>query len=472
MSFMEILKKRVKDEKPGLRFVPGLQMIEDFVLPEEETHLIGWINRQRWRNDLGRRVQQYGYRYDYKTRRMANDVDDIPEPLKFLVERLVGTGLMSRCPDQIIINEYKSNQGIAPHTDHQRWFGGEIATLSLGNTEAMDFKRGSNMVCTMLYRRSVAVMKDEARYYWTHAITPKSRNAPRISITFRWCAPAALQDMGVLAGHNQPGMDEERATVSPPPIPEEHMAPPAPVKKVPEGGSEGDAADPIVVEEPKGDAADPVVVEDSPPGKRKADDDGKAPEPKNQKVILDVGEGESISSKVQCDSPESPSPENQGPPEEEPAAMEEEPADTEKALVDTEEPVALGTLVGICVGLENPSEELTGSTEMNVWFPNDVHPDDLKEGKAFKKDGPDPDGESQYHSVINGDGYDRIMHLLEEDVDEEWEPTGDYEPSRILTGVPITDERIRLRIVRLGLKETKWEWHPKTEKNVHEISID
>ena len=102
---------------------------------------------------------------------------------------------------------------------------------------------------------------------------------------------------------------------------------------------------------------------------------------------------------------------------------------------------------------------------MNVWFPNNIHPEDLKE--KITKDGPTPDGESQYHVVINGDDYDMIQHLLDKDTDDAWEMTGDYEPNNIFTGVPITDERIRLRIVRLGLKETKWVWHPKTGRNVN-----
>ena len=432
MDFTDGLKRRILEERGGLRFVPGLTVIEDFILPGEETRLIEWVNKQRWRDDLGRRVQHYGFRYDYKTRKVVNDVDDIPTELDFLLDRLVVTGLMAQRPTQIIVNEYKSKQGISPHTDHQKWFDGEIATLSMGTTEAMDFKHGNNRVCTTLHKRSVAVMKGEARYSWTHAITPQTRANPRISITFRRCAPAALREMGVLAAHNQRTMDEqERATVSPPPIIEEDA--PAPVEE-----PKGDAADPIEVEEPKGDAADPVVVEASPPGKRKAEDEGDAPDPK---VLCEVA------------SPESPAPEDKGPPE--------DPMDTEKP--------ALGTLVELCVGVENPGDEESGSTAVNVWFPNDIHPEDLKEGKAFQKDGPSPDGESQYHEVINGDGYDRIQHLLNNDISDEWEMTGDYEPNLIYTGVPITDERIRLRIVRLGLKETKWEWHPKTEKNSHGI---
>jgi len=136
-----------------------------------------------------------------------------------------------------------------------------------------------------------------------------------------------------------------------------------------------------------------------------------------------------------------------------------------RARLQTVPGPALGTLVPICVGLENPEEDISGSTTMNVWFPNNIHPEDLKE--KITKDGPTPDGESQYHVVINGDDYDMIQHLLDKDTDDAWEMTGDYEPNNIFTGVPITDERIRLRIVRLGLKETKWVWHPKTGRNVN-----
>ena len=57
--------------KPGLQNspeVPGLVFCEGFLTPEEESLCIERIDAAEglWLNDLSRRVQHYGWRYDYK----------------------------------------------------------------------------------------------------------------------------------------------------------------------------------------------------------------------------------------------------------------------------------------------------------------------------------------------------------------------------------------------------------------------
>ena len=47
--------------------IPGLTIIEDFISEEEEKNLLKYINKQAWLNSLSRRVQHYGYEYDYKS---------------------------------------------------------------------------------------------------------------------------------------------------------------------------------------------------------------------------------------------------------------------------------------------------------------------------------------------------------------------------------------------------------------------
>ncbi len=47
-----------------------------FISAEEKKALIDVIDRQHWAKDLRRRVQHYGYRYDYKERK-ATGHDDI-----------------------------------------------------------------------------------------------------------------------------------------------------------------------------------------------------------------------------------------------------------------------------------------------------------------------------------------------------------------------------------------------------------
>lgn len=53
--------------------VPGLVIVDDFVSPLEETHLLGAIDAMPWLSDLSRQVQHYGYTYDYRARRVTRD---------------------------------------------------------------------------------------------------------------------------------------------------------------------------------------------------------------------------------------------------------------------------------------------------------------------------------------------------------------------------------------------------------------
>ena len=77
------------------------------------------IDSAPWMTDLKRRVQHYGWRYDYSARFVSEDMKaaPIPAPMRDLAEMLHERGWFDRPPDQIIVNEYEPGQGIAPHVD-------------------------------------------------------------------------------------------------------------------------------------------------------------------------------------------------------------------------------------------------------------------------------------------------------------------------------------------------------------------
>lgn len=97
--------------------IPGLTYIPDFIMKEEEKSLIENIDNSPWINDLKRRVQHYGYKYDYKARAVNDDayLGLLPEWLKPLGRRLFDEGIFPAVPDQVIVNEYEPGQGISPH---------------------------------------------------------------------------------------------------------------------------------------------------------------------------------------------------------------------------------------------------------------------------------------------------------------------------------------------------------------------
>lgn len=48
--------------------ISGLKYIEEYITAEQEDRLIKLIDSSPWITDLKRRVQHYGYKYDYKSR--------------------------------------------------------------------------------------------------------------------------------------------------------------------------------------------------------------------------------------------------------------------------------------------------------------------------------------------------------------------------------------------------------------------
>ena len=110
---------------PGLQdisAVPGLKFLEDFLTPEEQAYCIDRVDAadSQWRNDLSRRVQHYGWRYDYKARAITPDmhIGALPDWLAQLAQRLYDeTGLFDCVPEQVIVNEYHSGPG---HSDAHR----------------------------------------------------------------------------------------------------------------------------------------------------------------------------------------------------------------------------------------------------------------------------------------------------------------------------------------------------------------
>ena len=191
------------------RVVPGLVYQRNFLGEEQERHLVEWLDAQAWSDELKRRVQHYGWRYDYKDRAVdwSMRLGELPQPLLDLAQRLYAGKLVPQMPDQVIVNEYKAGQGISIHVDKVGSFADGIATISLLESWEMNFHapsrrgtRGHSVPC-LLDRRSVAVMNGPARWKWRHEIKARESDPPRggtgkrrprsrrISLTFRKVLP-------------------------------------------------------------------------------------------------------------------------------------------------------------------------------------------------------------------------------------------------------------------------------------------
>ena len=172
--------------------IPSLEYLLDFISAAEERALIETIDRQPWLNDLKRRVQHYGYKYDYKARAVEPDSYLGPLPDWLATQNLPFK------PDQAIVNEYLPGQGISAHVDCVPCFAETIASLSLGSGAVMQFVKGQEKRDLYLEPRSLIILSGPARYEWTHAIPArksdvldgfKIERGRRISLTFRKVIP-------------------------------------------------------------------------------------------------------------------------------------------------------------------------------------------------------------------------------------------------------------------------------------------
>jgi alkylated DNA repair dioxygenase AlkB len=194
-SQMEFLEER---DAPLFSSIPGLTYLPDFIDEQTEAELIRTIDTQPWITELKRRVQHYGYRYDYKARNVTPEsyLGALPDWVSPYADQLRVGGAFPALPDQVIVNEYQPGQGIAPHIDCVPCFTDTIASLSLGSTCIMEFTHTETQqkIPMLLEPRSLVVLSGDARYRWQHSIPHRKTDrhdgqilsrGRRLSLTFR-----------------------------------------------------------------------------------------------------------------------------------------------------------------------------------------------------------------------------------------------------------------------------------------------
>jgi len=186
---LNMFEQAFKEPVPGLRYVP------DFIALVDEATLLAEIDARPWLADLKRRVQHYGYKYDYKARAISRSmfVGPLPTFAIALGARLIQAQLLTEPPDQLIVNEYEPGQGITPHIDCEPCFKERIVTVSLGSQCELEFipkDEAQTSKTIMLEPRSGLLISGEARYEWLHTIRARLSDrgrgrTRRVSLTFR-----------------------------------------------------------------------------------------------------------------------------------------------------------------------------------------------------------------------------------------------------------------------------------------------
>lgn len=201
--------------------VPGLTLCPGYISAEDETRLIAQIDRQPWANDMKRRTQEYGFRYDFRRRtaHMNRSIIPLPSWLTAIGMRLNRDGFIDAQPDQAAVNEYLPGQGIAAHVDCLSCFGDTVLALSLGSTCVMRFTpvKHGEAIDVLLPTRSLLVIRGEARTAWKHAIPARKsdvyagwtfQRGRRLSVTFR-----TVVHPDISAQLPQPALAGQRARV-------------------------------------------------------------------------------------------------------------------------------------------------------------------------------------------------------------------------------------------------------------------
>jgi alkylated DNA repair dioxygenase AlkB len=183
----------------GKNEIEGMIFLENFLTENEELKLIEEIYKNTWLKDLQRRVQHYGYKYDYKSKSISkeNYLGKLPEFCNSVLQKIKELKISDNNFDQLIVNEYTPGQGISPHIDKPEFFEDGIISISLGSNCYMNFTNlndKTKVKSVLLKRRSIICLTNEARYKWKHSIAQKKydiisgKKVPRntrISLTFR-----------------------------------------------------------------------------------------------------------------------------------------------------------------------------------------------------------------------------------------------------------------------------------------------
>lgn len=162
----------------------GLVVLENYLPLEVQEAVWKYVYSQEWkkvsgRGSNGRRVQHYGYAYNYQSRSVKY-LGPMPDCLSELIRRC----LPDEEWDQCLVNEYTAGQGIAWHTD-AACFGPKIVSMSFGSPATMQFKLGGAKTEAVLRPGSVCIMTGAARRQAQHCIPGMPKGARRVSLTFR-----------------------------------------------------------------------------------------------------------------------------------------------------------------------------------------------------------------------------------------------------------------------------------------------
>ncbi len=187
---------------------PGMIYIRNVLTEEEEAAIVKELDEVCvWDARLARRVQHFGYEFDYASRNAlaGYPMKPFPKECQKLVERLASEEeeepAVQRM-NQLTVNEYMPGQGISNHIDTHSSLGDVIISISLLSNTVMKFTPISKELnfnvqkktCIVLERRSMLILKGASRFAFKHGIPGRKNDVidhescprlRRVSLTLR-----------------------------------------------------------------------------------------------------------------------------------------------------------------------------------------------------------------------------------------------------------------------------------------------
>lgn len=195
----------IKDNK--VVYCPdGLFYLDNIIVKDKEKELFDFLdedNGKKWKSlsdsKNSRKVQHYGYLYNYKSGNVKEKGDDIPKEFQFLIDHLNEecNKKLGKTYDfnQVIVNNYDPGQGISAHTDVKD-YGEVIGCYTIGSGATMRFTKGEDIMYDLYVKaKSLYIMSGDSRYKWKHEMCGKKtdiinekrvKRDRRVSITFRY----------------------------------------------------------------------------------------------------------------------------------------------------------------------------------------------------------------------------------------------------------------------------------------------
>lgn len=179
----------------------GLDLLLDFIAPHREEEVVAMARKaidicrsdplhpKQLKHVPRRRYAHFGFSYDYSQVRFDAaplvPVRPVPDPLEALAREVRAVLGVSDEFDSIAVNEYHAGEGIHPHVDSSN-LAEVIAIVSVGEACVTIFKSESRVFSLAVPRRSLLVMRGQARCECSHEVeVDLALKRTRYSIVFR-----------------------------------------------------------------------------------------------------------------------------------------------------------------------------------------------------------------------------------------------------------------------------------------------